>query len=106
MSRRVAAVVNSSRKDSLLKAAPPDLTMLAKGNGGKFPENRIAAMIDGRESVKAHGDRDMPAWGNRYNQDKIKAAEYYGDLPYKDLEMFIKNRISSLIEYLKGIQVK
>lgn len=90
----------------LLKTAPPDLTMIAKKNGGKFPFDRVAAMIDGRELVKAHGDRDMPAWGNRYSMDKVKAAEYYGDMPYKDTEMYVKNRIKALTDYLVSIQIK
>jgi mono/diheme cytochrome c family protein len=92
--------------NDLLKAAPPDLTMLSKKNGGKFPTDRVAAMIDGRELVKGHGDRDMPAWGNRYSMDKVKAAEYYGDMPYKDTEMYVRNRIKVLTDYLVSIQAK
>lgn len=90
----------------LLKKAPPDLSTLTKRNGGKFPTERVATMIDGRDTIKAHGDRDMPAWGDRYSNDKTKAAEYYGDLPYKDTEMFVKSRISALMDYLRTIQVK
>lgn len=92
--------------NDLLKTAPPDLSMLSKKNGGKFPADRVAAMIDGRELVKVHGDRDMPAWGNRYSMDKVKAAEYYGDMPYKDTEMYVKNRIKALTDYLVSIQSK
>lgn len=90
----------------VLKTAPPDLTMLAKKNGGKFPTDRVAAMIDGREVVKGHGDREMPAWGNRYSMDKVKAAEYYGDMPYKDTEMYVKNRVKALTDFLVSIQAK
>lgn len=92
--------------NDLLKKAPPDLTLLSKRNGGKFPTDRVTAMIDGRELIKMHGDRDMPAWGNRYSEDKVKAAEYYGDMPYKDTEMYVKNRIKVLMEYLVSIQAK
>lgn len=90
----------------LLKKAPPDLTTISKRNGGKFPADRIAAMIDGRELVKAHGDRDMPAWGNRYSMEKAKAAEYYGDMPYSDTELYVKKRIKALTDYLVSIQSK
>lgn len=89
-----------------LKKQPPDLTTLAKRNKGVFPVERVAAMIDGRESIKAHGERDMPAWGSRYSTDKVKAAEYYGDMPYEDTEKFVKNRINALMEFLQAIQVK
>lgn len=92
--------------NDLLKKAPPDLTLLSKRNGGKFPTDRVTEMIDGRELIKIHGDRDMPAWGNRYSEDKVKAAEYYGDMPYKDTEMYVKNRIKVLMEYLVSIQAK
>ena len=90
----------------LLKKAPPDLTLLAKNNGGRFPLDRVTAMIDGRELVKLHGDRDMPAWGHRYSTDKVKAAEYYGDMPYSDTEMYVRSRIRSLTDFLASIQAK
>lgn len=92
--------------NDILKTAPPNLALLAKNNGGKFPEERVAAVIDGREIVKGHGDRDMPIWGDRYSKDKVRAAEYYFDMPYKDTENFVKSRISALMDYLKSIQAK
>ncbi|HSN20193.1 MAG TPA: c-type cytochrome [Usitatibacter sp.] len=91
----------------LLKTAPPDLTTLAKRNGGVFPVDRVYAVIDGREAIKAHGTRDMPAWGDRYtaSSEGAKAAEHYVDVPY-DMEMYARARILSLIDYLNRIQVK
>ena len=91
--------------NDLLKRAPADLTTLAKRNQGVFPFERAYAVIDGREAVKGHGDRDMPAWGYRYSSDAVKAAEYYRDVPY-DAEMFARARILSLIDYLNRIQAK
>ena len=91
--------------NDLFKKAPADLTTLSKKNNGVFPFARVYAVVDGREVVKAHGDRDMPAWGNRYSGDSVKAAEYYMDVPY-DAEMYARARILSLIDYLNRIQVK
>lgn len=91
--------------NDLLKKAPADLTTLAKKNKGVFPFDRVYAMVDGREIIRAHGDRDMPAWGNRYSSDSVKAAEYYMDVPY-DAEMYARSRILALIDYLNRIQVK
>jgi mono/diheme cytochrome c family protein len=91
--------------NDLLKKAPTDLTMLSKRNNGIFPFDRVAAVIDGREMVKAHGEREMPAWGNRYSSDSMKAAEYYMDVPY-DAEMYARARILSLIDYLNRMQLK
>lgn len=91
--------------NDLFKRAPTDLTMLAKRNRGVFPFDRVYAVIDGREMVRGHGDRDMPAWGNRYTSDSVKAAEYYMDVPY-DAEMYARARILSLIDYLNRMQAK
>jgi mono/diheme cytochrome c family protein len=91
--------------NDLLKKAPTDLTTLAKKNNGVFPFDRVYAVVDGRVTVRAHGDRDMPAWGDRYSTDSAKAAEYYMDVPY-DAEMYARSRIMALIDYLNRIQVK
>jgi len=42
---------------------PIDLTVLAKKNNGVFPYDKVAAMIDGRQSNRMHGTPDMPVWG-------------------------------------------
>lgn len=46
-----------------LVTKPIDLTMIAKKNKGTFPYDKVAAMIDGRESTRMHGTPDMPVWG-------------------------------------------
>jgi hypothetical protein len=42
----------------------PSLRTLALRNGGVFPEDAVAAYIDGREPRAAHGLRQMPVWGD------------------------------------------
>jgi len=91
--------------NDLLKKPPTDLTTLAKRNNGVFPVDRLYAVIDGRDVIRSHGDRDMPAWGARYSSDTEKAAEYYMDVPY-DAEMYARSRILALIDYLNRLQVK
>ena len=85
-----------------LKVAPPDLTVLTKNNGGVFPVERIYAVIDGRKQIASHGSRDMPIWGTRYWEE---GAKRYFDVPY-NLEVYIRNRIINLIDYLHRIQQK
>lgn len=80
----------------------PDLTMLARKNGGVFPVKRVYEVIDGREIVRAHGDREMPIWGVDY---KIKSAPQYDDWPH-DSESFVRARITSLIDYLYRLQAR
>jgi mono/diheme cytochrome c family protein len=84
----------------LLKRNPPDLTTLAKSNGGIFPVNRVYEFIEG--AGPGHGTRDMPIWGKAYS---IKAAEYYIDVNY-DQESWVRSRILALVEYLNRLQVK
>lgn len=46
----------------LLVVAPPDLTGLARANGGVFPVFRVVRQIDGRDPLLAHGG-EMPLFG-------------------------------------------
>jgi len=85
----------------LLKKAPPDLTTLAKRNGGVFPINRVYEVIDGREVIKWHGTRDMPVWGADYIASASNQMDVYF-LP----EVSARMRILLLIDYLYRIQQK
>ena len=60
-----------------LKRKLPDLTLLARNNGGVFPASRTYETIEG--AGKGHGTRDMPVWGIDYT---IQAAEVLPELPY------------------------
>ncbi len=85
----------------LLRRSPPDLTQLARKNGGILPVARMYEVIDGT-GVPAHGSRDMPIWGQAY---RIRDAEYYGEVPY-NAEGLVRARILSLAEYISRLQVK
>ena len=78
-----------------LKIAPADLTRIATRRDGVFPDGDIAAIIDGRTEVAAHGSRAMPVWGRdfsaRLGEDDI------GD-------QLTRGRVLILVEYLKTIQ--
>lgn len=86
--------------NELLKKSASDLTTLAKRNGGVFPVARVYEVIEG--GGVGHGSRDMPVFGTDY---KLKAGEYYGELPYNP-EVYVRGRILSLVEYLNRVQVK
>ena len=85
----------------LLRRSPPDLTQLARNNGGILPMERLYQSILG-DSVAAHGSRDMPVWGMVYRTD---AAGYYGEVPY-DADGYVRARVLSLLEYLARLQVR
>lgn len=84
----------------LLNKSASDLTKLTRNNKGVFPFARVYEVIDGREIVKGHGERDMPIWGNAY---RIIAGERYFDVPYNP-EVFVRSRILALIEYISRLQ--
>ena len=46
-----------------LRNAPTDLTTLTEKNKGVFPYDKVAGIIDGRETSRVHGTPDMPVWG-------------------------------------------
>jgi mono/diheme cytochrome c family protein len=82
----------------------PDMTMLQKNNDGVFPFDRVYQTIDGRMQVEAHGTRDMPIWGNEYND---KAAEYYSDyLRDYSARGFVRGRILALVNHIYSLQAK
>jgi mono/diheme cytochrome c family protein len=81
-----------------LTVKPTDLTTLAKNNGGEYPYLKVFLMIDGREDVAAHGDREMPVWGNRYRKDAEPTFGPFGG------EEVVHGRILELVYYIHSIQ--
>jgi len=76
-----------------LKIAPPDLTQLAKKNGGQFPRFRVSNIVTGDAVVTAHGSREMPTWG-----DVFRSLQ-------RD-DMIVKLRVQNLVNYIASIQQK
>jgi len=83
-----------------LKRSPPDLTTLARRNGGVFPVARAYEVIEG--AGPGHGTRDMPIWGRDY---RVQAGEYYVDVPY-DPAVYARTRMLALVDYLARMQAK
>ena len=82
-----------------LSKPPADLTRIAKSHGGKFPIQEVEEMIDGRAIVAAHGDRDMPVWGDRYRVPVEGQSSAW-------VEQRVRTQIRALANYLKSIQEK
>jgi mono/diheme cytochrome c family protein len=82
-----------------LSAPAPDLTKLSARNGGTFPRERLADVIDGRADIALHGGREMPVWGNWF---KMEAAEDLGGA--EGDENSIKRRVDNLIAYIEELQ--
>ena len=76
-----------------LKQTPADLTTLAKRHDGKFPDSYVAKVLRNGVKAPAHGDAEMPVWGPLFtSMDSDPAIMYV--------------RISSLVSYIKSLQVK
>jgi hypothetical protein len=86
----------------VLKVNMPDLTLIAKRNGGVFPLDRVTMAIDGRATPRAHGTSEMPIWGTRYS---VEAAPRSDDFRY-DSEAFVKVRVLALVDYLYRLQAR
>ena len=76
---------------SALKAMVPDLTVIAKNNGGKFPVARVQRIILGEGMIASHGSREMPVWGPIFHQ--IEDDVDRGNV-----------RLDNLVKYLESLQ--
>ena len=76
----------------VLTTPPANLRLLSQKYGNPLPVAQIAKFIDGRSDVRAHGPRDMPVWGERFN------AQSNGN------ERDTGTRIAKLVAYLQSIQ--
>lgn len=77
----------------------PDLTKLAERNDGNFPFRAIMEIIDGRADIAAHGNRQMPVWGDRF------MTEVGGPPSAPEAnEQMVRGRILELVNYLAAIQ--
>jgi mono/diheme cytochrome c family protein len=77
-----------------LKVPPPDLTILAKRHGGRFPDGQVFQIIEWGGAIASHGSREMPVWGVAFrplrNENQKQVTE----------------RIKELTRYLASIQQK
>jgi mono/diheme cytochrome c family protein len=76
-----------------LKTPPVDLTQLARNNGGKFPSDRVFAILNNQTPYPSHGSKEMPMWGPIFSEARME--------PGKGLL-----RVQNVTAYLKSIQAK
>lgn len=78
-----------------LRVRPPDLTLIAKRNDGRFPADTVRRTIDGRSPVKGHGGLEMPVWGDAFRS----SSDAYS-------EAKVAEKLDALVAYLKSIQAR
>jgi mono/diheme cytochrome c family protein len=76
-----------------LKAAPTDLTVMAKRNGGKFPIYSVLKVLESGMEVTAHGSTEMPIWGTLFQS-------------LNSSDSTVKLRMYNLARYIESLQVK
>ncbi len=81
---------------NMLTTSPPDLTQLSKKNDGHFPFFKIQEIIDGSQTILAHGNKEMPVWGERFSEQTGGPA----------VATTVRGRIFEVLVYLNSIQEK
>ncbi len=80
-----------------MRPKPTDLTQLAKQAGGTFPYALTVQAIDGTKMVPAHGDANMPVWGEIFRLESSAAMER---------RAHAQGRIMLITDYIRSIQEK
>jgi len=76
------------------KDMTPDLTMLAKSHGGKFPDEFVTQVLRFGVVLPDHGPPEMPPWGTDFKvSDRLNEAQ-------------VTQRITNLKDYIKSLQAK
>ncbi|HTS10736.1 MAG TPA: c-type cytochrome [Candidatus Limnocylindrales bacterium] len=76
------------------KDVTPDLTTLAKRNGGEFPDDYFEGVMRNGVTLPAHGPAEMPVWGAEFRaEDRLDAGQ-------------MTLRIERLKNYIKSLQTK
>jgi len=83
---------------STLKTKPADLTVLAKTRGGKFPYMDVLDILDGAAPYPAHGNAEMPAWGQTFQSDEPGSSGSAME------QAAVRGRLMLLTDYLRSIQ--
>lgn len=78
-----------------LKTPPADLTMLAKNNGGVFPEDKVLSTIKASSPIQAHASVAMSM---RSSSESGTGAQFTG--------AEIQQKVKLIADYLKGLQAK
>ncbi|MDH3264274.1 MAG: c-type cytochrome [Paracoccaceae bacterium] len=84
----------------LLARRPKNLRLLAKDNGGTFPADMVAQVIDGRTTIPGHGNPDMPIWGEYFMSQALEDRA----INQKDARFVVDGRIMAVVAFLESIQ--
>jgi mono/diheme cytochrome c family protein len=73
---------------------PPDLTTLARRQGGIFPDAYVSDVLKTGAMLPAHGPAEMPVWGTAFSAgERLDPAQ-------------VKVRIDELVNFIRSQQVR
>ena len=72
-----------------LNVRVPDLTLIKDRNNGVYPLDKVISVIVGRRIVRAHGEREMPVWGEIFKSEQKKYSERTGLLKAKIIAEYV-----------------
>jgi mono/diheme cytochrome c family protein len=84
----------------LFTQKPSNLRLLAKQNNGAFPFSEVYQSINGRRDIAAHGNSEMPIWGDLFLEEALPVTIH----PGVNAEDIVQGRILALTYYLQSIQ--
>ncbi len=80
---------------AVLTVKPTDLRTIAVRSQGDFPREMLGRIIGGDEIIAAHGNRMMPIWGERLQDDVLGTVSK---------PTVARGRIGFLVDYLETLQ--
>ncbi len=80
-----------------MRPKPTDLTQIAKNAGGEFPFVPTMQAIDGTKTIRAHGDANMPVWGEMFRPEPSAPMER---------RVEVQGKLMLITDYLRSIQQK
>jgi mono/diheme cytochrome c family protein len=80
----------------MLRKQPADLSALSRNNGGRFPSEHVATVLEFGAENMAHGTIEMPVWGPVLGKMDVSVPE----------QSMRQLRVSNLIRYIESMQEK
>jgi mono/diheme cytochrome c family protein len=88
---------------AVLASEVPRLDDLTKRNEGVYPAEYVRDVIDGRSEIGAHGSREMPVWGLRF-QRLHESSQAPGAEATDEAKASAQLLIGQLVEYVRTLQ--